>query len=158
MGKKFLLLIGIILLIVAIAGGGYLWWSVKLRAPLPTPTPTLIASPTVTPTPEQTPIEEKEIKSDLEQIREVFAEKYSKPLDEVIVNISENTGTHATGGVSFAGEMGGAMWLAYNDGEKWILVHDGHGTIPCSAVDPYNFPTDMVPECWDEATSTLITR
>lgn len=54
--------------------------------------------------------------------------------------------------------MGGAMWLAYNNGEKWLIVFDGQGTIPCSAVDPYNFPSDMVPECWDETTEGLYRR
>jgi len=54
--------------------------------------------------------------------------------------------------------MGGAMWLAYNDGEKWLLIFDGQGAIPCEAIDPYNFPTDMAPECWNEATSQLIKR
>ena len=40
--------------------------------------------------------------------------------------------------------------LAYNDEGTWILVFDGHGTIPCTDVDIYSFPTDMVPECVDE--------
>lgn len=156
MDRKYFLLIGIIFLISAIAGGGYLWWSLKSKTSSVSPTPTPEVTPA--PTPEQTPTREEETKSDLEQIREAFAQKYSKPLDEVIVNISENTGTYATGGVRFAGEESGAMWLAYNDGEKWLIVFDGHGTIPCSAVDPYDFPADMVPECWDEATEGLYKR
>lgn len=145
MGKKCVLLTGIILLVLAVAGGVfYLGWSLKPKAP----------SVEVAPTP--TPV--KETKSDLEQIKEAFAKKYSKPIDEVNVTINKNTGTHTSGSVKFTGEMGGAMWLAYNDGTKWIIVFDGHGTIPCSAIEPYDFPTDMVPECWDEATSKLIER
>lgn len=154
MDRKYILLIGIILLVLAIAGGGFLWWSMKSKAPSagPAPTPTPISSPVVTPTPAE------ETKSSPEQIKEAFAKKYNKSLDEVNITISKNTGTHATGGVSFAGEIGGAMWLAYNDEGNWIIVHDGHGTIPCSAIEPYDFPVDMVPECWDEATSKLIKR
>lgn len=159
MGNKSTLIIAVILVLVAIFGGGFLWWSMRTGAPSVEPTvePTPIASPEVMPTPEETPIVE-ETKSDLEQIKEAFAEKYDKPLGDVDVNISENTGTYASGGVRFVGEISGAMWLAYNDGEKWIIVFDGQGTIPCLAVDPYDFPTDMVPECWNEATSTLIQR
>lgn len=155
MDRKYFLLIGIVLLILAIAGGGYLWWSVKLKAPSASPTPTPEITPT--PAPEQTPMEE-EAKSDLEQIKEIFTQKYNKPIEEAIINISENTGTYASGGVRFEGEISGAMWLAYNDGEKWLIVFDGQGTIPCSAVDPYDFPTDMVPECWDETTEGLYQR
>lgn len=154
MNRKFFLLIGIVLLILAVVGGIFLFWSAKSETPSIEPTPT--PPPEVTPIPTPTPEEEE--KSDLEQIREAFAEKYNKPLDETTVNISENTGTYASGGVRFAGEIGGAMWLAYNDGEKWLIVFDGQGTIPCSAVDPYNFPTDMVPECWDETTEGLYRR
>lgn len=162
MDKKYILVIGLTLFVLAIAGGGFLWWSTKSNAPSvkPSPTPTPISSPIVTPTPtpEATPAKEEETKSDLEQIREAFAKKYDKSLEEVIVDIDKNTGTHASGGISFAGEMGGAMWLAYNDGEKWLIVFDGQGTIPCENIEPYDFPTDMVPECWDEATSKLIKR
>lgn len=159
MGNKSTLIIAVILVLVAIFGGGFLWWSMRTGASSvePTERPIPIASPEVMPTPEETPIME-ETKSDLEQIKEAFAEKYDKPLGDVDVNISENTGTYASGGVRFVGEISGAMWLAYNDGEKWIIVFDGQGTIPCLAVDPYDFPTDMVPECWNEATSTLIQR
>lgn len=156
MNRKFFLLIGTVLLILAIIGGVFLFWSVKSKTPPVEPTPTPPSE--VTPIPTPTPTQEEEEKSDLEQIREAFAEKYNKPISEVVVNISENTGTYASGGVRFTGEISGAMWLAYNDGEKWLIVFDGQGTIPCSAVDPYNFPTDMVPECWDETTEVLYTR
>lgn len=152
MDKTSVFLIGIILAVLVFVGGLF-WWTEKSKTPPvgPTPTPTVALKPTPTPTP-------KETKSALEQIKEAFAKKYSKPLAEVEVTISKNTGTHASGGVKFAGEIGGAMWLGYNDEGKWIIVHDGQGTIPCSAIEPYNFPTDMVPECWDEATSKLIER
>lgn len=156
MNRNLFLSIGIILLVLALAGGVILFRSLKLKAPSaePTPTPTQLAIPTSTTA--LTP--EEKVKSALEQIKEAFAEKYNKPIEDVDVNISENTGTHAIGGVRFAGEMGGAMWLAYNNGEEWIITYDGHGTIPCSAVDPYDFPADMVPECWDEATEGLYYR
>lgn len=154
MNKNFFLLIGIILFVLALVGGIFLFWSMKSKAPSVEPTPT--PPPEVTPIPTPTP--EEETKSDLEQIREAFAEKYNKPLDEAIVNISGNTGIYASGGVRFTGEISGAMWLAYNDGEKWLIVFDGQGTIPCSAVDPYDFPVEMVPECWDETTEGLYRR
>lgn len=159
MSKKVILLIAIILLLVAIVGGGYLWWSMRFSSVEPSPTP--IASPGValeaTVIPEPTPAEE-ETKSDLEQIREAFAEKYNKPLGDVTATIDENTGTHANGGVKFAEEIGGAWWLAYNDGSSWIIVADGNGSVLCADIEGYDFPVDMVPECWDEATDTLIQR
>ncbi|MBU3956680.1 hypothetical protein KKI19_00140 [Patescibacteria group bacterium] len=159
MNKNIILLFAVVLLIVAIASGVYLWWSMKSGAPSVEPTvePTPIASPEVMPTPEETPIVE-EIKSDLEQIKEAFAEKYNRSVEEVDASIDNNTGTYANGLVRFAGEIGGGWWLAYNNGDGWIIVADGNGSVLCDDIEGYDFPTDMVPECWDEATSTLIQR
>lgn len=125
----------------------------------PTPTPEITPTPTLTPTDTLKPTTPANpAKSDADKIRQVLANKYDRTIEETEINVSKNTGTHATGSVRFAGEMGGGMWLAYKEGENWIIAYDGQGTIPCSAVDPYNFPTDIVPECWDETTSSLITR
>jgi hypothetical protein len=159
MNKKVIIPLLVLAVIAVLAGGGILVWSMRPgMAPTEvTPTPTI--SPELTSAPKPTvPAEEEETMSDLEQIRILFSEKYDKPLGDVELSISKNTGTYATGGVKFAGEISGAMWLACNDGEGWIIVHDGQGTIPCESVDPYDFPNSMVPECWDEATSKLITR
>lgn len=165
MNKKLLLIIGSILVVAVIIGGGYLWWSMGLRIVIPesSPTPTPVSSPTETPTPTLLPTTSptepvEEGKSDLEQIREAFAERYSRSVDEVTVTIDENTGTHANGGVKFSGEMGGGWWLAYNDGNEWIIVADGNGTVLCADIEDYNFSTSMVPECWDEDTNELIQR
>lgn len=165
MSKKVLIPILVLAVIAVLAGGGILWWSTaKPGIPLlppaggPTPTPTLMPAETPTPTEEPVVEEEEETKSDFEQIKEAFAEKYSKPLNEITLTIDKNTGTYANGGVKFAGEIGGAWWLAYHDSSGWIIVADGNGSVLCSDIEPYDFPVDMVPECWDEATSTLITR
>lgn len=159
MGNKSTLIIAVILVLAAIFGGGFLWWSMRTGVPSVKPTvePTPIASPEVMPTPEETPIVE-ETKSDLEQIKEAFAEKYNRSVEEVDASIDNNTGTYANGLVRFAGEIGGGWWLAYNNGDGWIIVADGNGSVLCDDIESYDFPTDMVPECWNEATSTLIQR
>ncbi len=163
MRNKYILIVAVILLILAIAGGGFLAWTMRSGAPAVEPSPTPVASaltePAVTPALEEmAPVEEVQTKSDLEQIKEAFAAKYNKPLGDITVTIDENTGTYANGGVKFEGEIGGAWWLAYNDGTGWIIVADGNGSVLCADIEGYNFPTSMVPECWDEATSKLIQR
>jgi len=97
-------------------------------------------------------------KADEQMFKELFADKYNKPIGDITLTIDENTGTHANGGVKFAGEIGGAWWLMAKSGGDWVIVADGNGTVPCSAIEPYNFPTSMVPECWDEGTGTLVVR
>ncbi|HUV42656.1 MAG TPA: hypothetical protein VMY36_01985 [Patescibacteria group bacterium] len=163
MNKKIFLFLGIILVLVVVIGGVALYWSMKSSSSLAesSPLPTPLMSPEATLEPVALPAptaSTKATKSDLEQIKEAFAEEYSKPLNDVNVTMSDNTGTYAKGGVSFAGEIGGGWWLAYNDGSDWIIVADGNGTVMCEEIEPYYFPVDMVPECWNEATSELIER
>lgn len=112
----------------------------------PTPEESL---PTPTPTPQA---------NDAELIKQTMAEKYNKQLAEVDLTVQNNTGTYAKGGVKFSGEIGGGWWLAAKEEGGWIIAADGNGTVMCADIEPYNFPTSMVPECWDEATSQLISR
>jgi len=158
MDNKPILIIAIILLIAAIFGGGFLWWSMRAGAPAvePTARPTPVASPEVMPSPTPEEVSEEESESDLVQIKAAFAEKYNRSIDEVDLSIDNNTGTHANGLVKFTGEIGGGWWLAYNLPTGWKIVADGNGSVLCNDIEGYDFPTDMVPECWDEATSTLI--
>lgn len=96
--------------------------------------------------------------STAEAIRQVFAEKYTRPLEEVVLEVQDEFKVFAKGSVRFEGEMGGGMWLAYRDNEDWRIVYDGNGTVPCSAIDQYDFPISMAPECWDEVNQVLVTR
>ena len=101
--------------------------------------------PVVIPT--NTPIPQK---SDLEQIREAMAAKHNKPVSQTIVTISKNTGTYASGGVKFEGDVGGGWLLAAKSGGRWVIVDDGNGTMSCEVIAPYNFPSSIVPECVDK--------
>ncbi|HUW21477.1 MAG TPA: hypothetical protein VMW41_02295 [Candidatus Bathyarchaeia archaeon] len=166
MDKKYLFT-ALVLLFLAILAGVIFWFSIKskpasIESPVLTasPMPTLIPTiePTVLPSLTATISSEKPEESALEQIKQAFAQKYEKPISEIEVTISKDTGIYASGGIKFAGEIGGAMWLAYDEDGNWQLVFDGQGTVPCSAVDPYDFPIEIVPECWDEEAGKLVTR
>lgn len=101
--------------------------------------------------------ESEENNSDLfSTLIDIFSQKYEKPKEEINLTISKNTGIYASGGISFSGEISGAMWLAFKGDSGWKLIFDGNGTIPCESVLPYSFPTDMVSECWDEDLGKLI--
>lgn len=156
----FLAIAAVVLLLVA--GAGLFWFYqtkvvVKPEEISTTATPTEIeALPSPTPLP-PTPTGGQAV-SDLDQIRQAFAEKYSKPLADVNVTLQNNTGEFANGGVQFEGEMGGGWWLAAKVSGQWVIVADGNGSVLCADIEGYDFPTSMVPECWDETTSTIIYR
>ncbi len=167
-----LLIIIIILNLLILSTFLFWFYQEKIKKPQtsPSPSPSPVITPSIKPTPQPTsapsimpsptpfPTPPLQTKSDLELIKEAFAEKYDKPLADVEVNIDKQTGPYASGGVRFAGEMGGGMWLAYKDCEEWVIVHDGHGTISCEAIEPYDFPVDIVPECFRESDGTVVER
>ncbi|MCX6791509.1 MAG: hypothetical protein NT149_00535 [Candidatus Gottesmanbacteria bacterium] len=72
------------------------------------------------------------------------------------ITVSKIVGNFAQGGASATG--GGGMWFAAKVGDVWKLAWDGNGTISCASINPYNFPTSMIPECWNETTQKNVTR
>ncbi len=166
MGKKeaflqiFLVVTAVVLLLVA--GAGLFWLyqnkvAIKPEEVSTTATPTEIETPSPTSIP-FTPTEAEEEVSDLEQISQALADRHSKPVEDANVTIQDNDGEYAKGGVVFEGEIGGGWWLAAKVDGEWIIVADGNGSVLCADIEGYDFPTSMVPECWDEATSTIIYR
>lgn len=127
--------------------------NINLNQSSPTPynqqptEPTQITQPQNTPTSNLPTIEE--------QLTLFFATKFSRPQEEAILTVSQNTGTHATGGIKFEGDIAGGMWLAHNDSGNWIVDYDGNGTIACEKVEPFNYPSSIITECWDENTNNV---
>lgn len=146
-----------VLLVIIFSAGAYLYGSGRLTiAPISTPEPTFetetplpTTQPTLAPAPQA---------SDEDQIRQAMATKHNKSVADTDISINENTGTHASGVVKFAGEIAGGWFLAAKTTGDWQIVADGNGTVICADIDPFNFSTTMVPECWDDTTQTLITR
>ena len=97
----------------------------------------------------ETPPEPTTSKEDL--IRQALAEKHGKTIDQVEISMDQETDDHVRGNVTFlpAGEMSNSgYFLAAKVSGEWKIVIDGHGVISCSLVIPYNFPQDMIEDCW----------
>jgi hypothetical protein len=101
------------------------------------------------------------------QITLFFSQKYDKPTEEISVTVSEMTNDHARGYVGFlntsAGEdefnePSGGLFLATRIDGNWTVIFDGSGIVVCEVIDPYNFPEDMIGECWSDATGQLEIR
>jgi len=168
--KPFLYLL-IPLNFLVLGAFAYWFYQTKMASPSPSPSPAAVSnktselkfevaapSPTDSPSLAPQPSPSPEGKSDLQLIKEAFADKYGKPVEDVIVDIDQQEDPYAKGSVRFSGEMGGGMWLAYQQEEEWLIIHDGHGTIPCQKVDDYDFPSTMVGECFDEDSGVVVDR
>lgn len=92
-------------------------------------------------------------------IKQAFKEKYPDwEIEKVKVQVGNSTDDYASGGVSFEDEIGGGWWLAAKVGQKWEIAADGNGTVSCADIDPYGFPVDMAPYCFDEEIGQMIDR
>ena len=90
-------------------------------------------------------------------IKEALAAKHGSNADSLNISVSQIQADYASGGATDQG--GGGMWFAAKVNGAWKLVWDGNGSILCSDLTAYpNFPSSMIPECWNEQTQKLITR
>lgn len=116
-------------------------------------------SPSSSPTSQlQPPSTLAPVVDETEAIKEAIYKLLGSDASVVNVTISKNTGTHATGGaVDWASEVGGGYWIAAKSAGEWVGVYSGQSQPTCIQIDPYNFPTSMVPECLD-GLGKVITR
>lgn len=99
------------------------------------------------------------VQEDLQAIfAQLFADKYNRNASESIVTISKQDSSHVSGGIKFASDIAGGWFLGAKDNGKWLIVQDGNGTISCQETDPYDFPVNMVPECWDEVSNEMVKK
>jgi len=95
-----------------------------------------------------------------EEIEAAFLKKYSdwQEYDMEII-VSEVDGDYASGGSRPRNaDAGGGYFFAAKTDEGWVIAADGNGNIFCSEIEPYNFPSDMIPECWDDVNMVNIER
>ena len=106
---------------------------------------------TATPTVDETQIIQTEIKQQL-------VAKHGPNAESLSVSVSKISGMYAQGGASEPG-VGGGMWFAAKVNGVWKLVWDGNGIITCADLAGYpQFPSSMIPECYNEDTQSIIKR
>jgi len=90
-------------------------------------------------------------------IKKYIALKHNSDESSLSISVSKIEGNYAQGGVSDEG--GGGMWFAAKEDGLWMLVWDGNGVIECSDISLYpEFPTSMIPECYNETTQETVKR
>jgi SpoU rRNA methylase family enzyme len=79
--------------------------------------------------------------SDEELLKTALAAHLGADVNALTITISQNTGSHARGGVD------NGYFLAAKINGQWLIVADGQGALDCQVVYQYGFPTNMIPEC-----------
>ncbi len=111
-------------------------------------------------------------------IKKLLLEKYpQKKATDMLVDIVQSTPDHMSGNVQYVEpaaeptdavadeepsapvESGVQTFLAAKDADgEWVLVFEGNEKLLCSEIEPYNFPTEMVPECFDDTLNEMVER
>lgn len=95
--------------------------------------------------------EVEEILSSAPEVQAAFAEKYDKDIESITVTPTHESENHMRGAVKLGDAIGdGGIFLAAKVEGKWVIVVDGNGAYTCVEVEPYNFPADMITDCYTE--------
>jgi hypothetical protein len=102
-----------------------------------------------------TPDETQSIES---QIKAALVQKYGENSKDLEVTITQNLGGYTKGLVNDPAG-GGGMWFGAKVGDNWELVWDGNGIITCDDLKDYpDFPSSLIPQCFDQDSQKMITR
>lgn len=156
--KRLLILLSILVLLII---GGLVLWFLLSQKTTPTSSgvekPATISTKTATPAAKVATVSAPVV-DNTALIKKALVAKTKISDATIDVTISQNDGTFAKGLVGTKGEeTGGGYFLAVKIGDNWLIAYDGQATPDCTAVNPYNFPKTLVPECLD-ASGNLVTR
>jgi len=94
------------------------------------------------------------------QISQALAEKHGKTPAETKVEVEKLTDSFAQGKFTFNKENKptGGWWLARQEKGGWLLVAEGQQTVSCEEIEGYNFPSEIVPQCYSLRLKKIIKR
>jgi hypothetical protein len=129
----------------------------ETNQPTPPPVATTEIQATTQPDAEIRLEETAQLEDDAEAIRAALIEKTGIGADKLEFAVAQNSGLHARGTLKHKDDPGGAYFIAAKVDDRWVIVYDGQATPACTAIAPYEFPVDMVPECLD-GNNNLVVR
>lgn len=93
-------------------------------------------------------------------VRSDIVEKQGSDPADLEISVERVEGDYAQGLVRERSSMvGGAGWFAAKIDGDWELVWDGNGTVLCEDLVAYpDFPTNLIPDCYDPISGQMIER
>ncbi|HNZ83884.1 MAG TPA: protease inhibitor I42 family protein [Candidatus Pacearchaeota archaeon] len=88
---------------------------------------------------------EEKIESTQESLVKVFADEYGIDKNEVKITIVKEIGDYTRGDFKAGQESG--IFLANKRDGQWLIIFSGNTPVPCTGIEKYNFPAEMIPEC-----------
>lgn len=81
-------------------------------------------------------------------------------IEDYEIEITKDMGDYVEGTVKQTDAVagGGYFYAARDESGEWVIAADGNGAIMCEEIEPYDFPTEMIGKCYDDASGTEVTR
>lgn len=118
---------------------------IGLVGPEELPTDSPLVSPKESPVTSAAPLNDP---TDIKQLTQVFATKYSKPIADISVIMIRRDGKFAVGQVSLSPQPGDTgIWYAVKLAATWKVAYDGNGVPTCAKIDQDNFPVSIIDQC-----------
>lgn len=93
-----------------------------------------------------------------DDIKSALAEKFSKDESVIDVKVNEVLNDYAKGTVNFTDEHSGGIFLAIKTDNTWKLIFDGNGIVECITLNEYEYPAELMPQCWNKTSQILVNR
>lgn len=96
--------------------------------------------------------------SNMESVETAMKNKYGWG-DNYTVKVENISGAYAQG-IFYPtdGSPGGGAFLAVQGETGWQIVWDGNGAVNCDEIELYDFPINMLSQCYDTASGSMISR
>lgn len=93
-------------------------------------------------------------------LKNAFSKKYNKDISNVSVFIEIFQESFIKGGVDFDNSGYTATFYAYKSLENtdWEIVAVENGVVACNIIDPYNFPSNIITQCYSYSSGTVVNR
>lgn len=108
-----------------------------------------------------TPVEDKAAEDSTQELIELaFLEKHPDwDMSTQVVIIEEVTDQFARGRIEPKESLGGGGYFyAAMTTNGWVLAADGNGAIFCEQIEPYDFPVEMISQCYDDELGVVVER
>jgi len=76
---------------------------------------------------------------------------------DVYVKIDKKIGNYVIGTMLIGGSqnISAPYFLAINENKEWIVVHNGQDKPKCGDIEPYNFPHEIIDQCYDDQSKSF---
>lgn len=93
-------------------------------------------------------------------LKSSFSKKYNKDVSNISVFIENLQAPFIKGSVDFDNSGYTATFYAYKSLENgnWEIVAVENGVVACTIIDPYSFPSNIIPQCYSYSSGTVVNR